>query len=222
MANMRSKVLKQLERYIISKESSHPLKVAIDGIDAAGKTTLSRELESLLSRKKQIVITSSIDNFHYPREIRYRRGADSPEGYYRDSFDYQTLKSILLEPLGPDGNRQIRTSAFDHRKNTPTETSSSIAPEDAILLFDGIFLLRPELADLWDITIYVDINFDTCLQRALIRDLNLFGDGDELISRYRSRYILGQQIYLGSCQPKKHADIIMQNDNPEKPSILYR
>ena len=221
MANMRSKVLKQLERYIISKESSHPLKVAIDGIDAAGKTTLSGALESLLSRKKP-VIRASIDSFHYPREIRYRRGADSPEGYYFDSFDYQALKSMLLEPLGTDGNRQIRTAVFDYKRNTPAEAQSSTAPEDVILLFDGVFLMRPELVDQWDITIYVDINFDTSLQRALLRDKNLLGKADKIRNRYKRRYIPGQQIYLENCQPRKHADIIMQNDNLEKPNIIFR
>ncbi len=222
MANMRTKVLKQLERFIVSREISHPMKVAIDGIDAAGKTILSKELVSLLSQNTKHIIRASIDDFHNPREIRYRRGADSPEGYYHDSFDYQALKSMLLAPLGPYGNRQFRTALFDYKRNSPVETPSNIAPGDAILLFDGVFLLRPELIDQWDISIYVDISFEICLERAFQRDQDLLGEADEIRRRYKRRYIPGQQIYLGSCQPKKHADIIMHNDDPEKPSILFR
>lgn len=51
-----------------------------------------------------------MDGFHHPREIRYRRGSLSPEGYYRDAFDYDAVHAQLLEPLGPGGDRRYRTA----------------------------------------------------------------------------------------------------------------
>jgi uridine kinase len=79
-----------LVNHIVSMEQTHPLRVAVDGIDAAGKTTLADNLVQPLEAHGIPVIRASIDGFHRPRADRYRRGADSPVGYYDDSFDYAT------------------------------------------------------------------------------------------------------------------------------------
>jgi hypothetical protein len=41
-----------------------------------------------------------------------------------------------------------------------------------VLLFDGVFLMRPELRAYWDLTIYLDISADESLRRALTRDVD--------------------------------------------------
>ena len=97
-----------------------------------------------------MAIRASVDGFHHPRALRYRRGPDSPEGYYLDSFDYASLRRCLLAPLGPGGDRRYRPATFDHRTESPTEAPGQFAPADAVLLFDGVFLLRPELGGCWD------------------------------------------------------------------------
>jgi uridine kinase len=101
----RDRLLDQLARRIVSLEHRHPIRVAIDGIDAAGKTTLADELVAPIGRGGRPVIRASIDGFHRPRAERYRQGASSPAGYYEDSFDYPALRDVLLSPLGPAGSR---------------------------------------------------------------------------------------------------------------------
>ncbi|MGH3012932.1 MAG: hypothetical protein ACRDMY_14000 [Gaiellaceae bacterium] len=87
----------------------HAVRVAVDGVGAAGKTTLADELRPLLERRGRPVLRATIDGFHRPCSERHRRGPTSPEGYYRDSFDYEALRRELLEPLGPGGSRLYRT-----------------------------------------------------------------------------------------------------------------
>ena len=58
--------------------------VGIDGPDAAGKTTLADRLAAALPAP---VTRLSVDDFLQPPAVRYRRGKESPEGFYRDSFD---------------------------------------------------------------------------------------------------------------------------------------
>src|SRR4051812_30987841 len=70
--------------------------IAVDGPDAAGKTTLVGQLADLVQRP---VLTASLDGWHNPREIRTRRGAHSAEGYYLDSFDNEALRTRLLVPF---------------------------------------------------------------------------------------------------------------------------
>ena len=194
----RAAVLAELADRIEAVRRPHPIRVAIDGTDAAGKTTLADELASVLRGRGREVIRVSIDGFHRPRAERYRRGELSPEGYYRDSFDYAALREAILDPFGPGG------------------THSS---QDSILLVDGVFLLRPELVERWDLRIFVSVEPDEALQRALERDAALFGSREEAERRYRLRYQPGQRLYFAEAQPVEAADVVVLNDDPVRPAI---
>src|SRR3712207_671524 len=112
-------MLTSLAAQIAALRLPHPTRVSIDGIDAAGKTTLANELVPSLEPRGRSVIRASIDGFPRPRAERYVRGPESPEGYYRDSFDYNALRDAPLTPLGPGGNRVYRTASFDFRTDSP-------------------------------------------------------------------------------------------------------
>ncbi|MEN8173886.1 MAG: uridine kinase [Chloroflexota bacterium] len=200
----------------------HPVRVAVDGIDAAGKTILADELGRRLEEMDRSVIRASIDGFHHPREIRYQRGKDSAEGYYRDSFDYEAVKKVLLEPLGPDGKLTYQKAVFDHQENRPINMDFQKARSDAILLFDGVFLLRPEMYAYWDIKIFVDIEFDESTARAIKRDVPLLGNEELVRERYKKRYIPGQMLYFVESSPKEKADFIVKNDKVSNPEIIKK
>jgi uridine kinase len=75
------------------------------------------------------------------------------------------------------------------------------APADAILLVDGVFLYRPELNDLWDFGIFVDIDFDLVLERGSQRDQAWMDSLAAAEDRYRNRYIPGEKLYLAAVRP---------------------
>ena len=192
MADLRAAVVAELADRIEAVRRPHPVRVAIDGSDAAGKTTLADELASVLRRRGREVVRVSIDRFHRPRAERYRRGELSPEGYYHDSFDYAALREAIRR------------------------TQSS---QDSILLVGGIFLLRPELVDQWDLRIFVSVEPDEALRRALERDAALFGSREEAERRYRLRYQPGQRLYFAEACPLHAADVVVVNDDPARPAI---
>lgn len=216
----RKAIISRIVDAILSVEHTHPLRVAIDGVDAAGKTSLANELVEPLKASGRDVIKASLDGFHNPRELRYRMGEDSPEGYFFDSFNHEALITSLLKPLGPDGNLDYQTSVFNFQSDTQTSPPAIHASPDSILIFDGIFLLRPELVNYWDFSIFVAIDFDVSIERASQRDQYLFGSAEEVRKRYWKRYVPGQRIYLQTCQPKKHADIIIDNNDFMHPRII--
>jgi uridine kinase len=199
----------------------HPVRVAVDGPDAAGKTVLADELGHALAGKGRSVIRASTDSFHRPREERYRRGPLSPEGYYEDSFDIAGIHDSLLAPLGPDGDLRYRTALFDHLEDRPVLRPLLEARRDAILIFDGVFLLRPELLPHWDYAVFVDARFDVTLQRALHRDVELLGSAAEVERRSQRRYIPGQQLYYVRANPHARADVVVVNDDPSVPSWRF-
>jgi uridine kinase len=213
-------LIERLSHNITHIERPHPMRVAIDGIDNAGKTTLAAKLEKELKIHGRCVIHASMDGFHRPRNERYRRGTFSPEGYLYDSFDLDALKKHLLEPLGPGGDLHYLEATFDFRRDMPVTKFLQKARPDAILLFDGVFLLRPELNSYWDFRIFLRISFETSMQRAVLRDKELFGSAEETKQRYVTRYIPGQKLYLKKVEPEKRAGVVIDNNDPMNPLIL--
>ncbi len=109
---------RQLTDYILNLPANAPLLIAIDGVDASGKSRVANTLASLTINKRP-VIRASIDDFHQPRDFRYRQGALSAQGYFEDSFNYPMLEKSLLKPLQRKGSRAYRNKAFDHYLNQP-------------------------------------------------------------------------------------------------------
>jgi uridine kinase len=217
----RAAALAALADRILVVRRAHPLRVAVDGVDAAGKTVLAGELAAALAARGRPVIHASIDGFHRPRAERLRRGADSPEGFYLDSFDHAKAVELLLEPLGPGGSRRFRRAAFDSRTDAPVEAPLEEAPADAVLVVDGIFLQRPELEGYWDYRIFVAASFETTVRRAEARDAFL-GDPAAVRARYARRYVPGQRLYLEACRPEARADVVVENDDPASPGLRFR
>jgi uridine kinase len=212
----RSLLLETLTENILRIQHTRPLLVAVDGRDAAGKSTLAKELAENLRNKGANVIEASIDGFHNPRKIRYRRGRDSPEGYYFDSFNHEVLKKQLLDPLR-SGDLRVRLKAFDYTVDEAVESPFVEAQPDTILVFDGVFSLRPELRDYWNHSIYLYVDEAESLRRGAARNP---GDEEEAKHRYEVRYIAGQRLYHNEADPLKHASIVIDNNDPENPLIL--
>ena len=211
----RPELLDSLAARIAAVERPHPVRVAIDGPDAAGKTTLADELVAPLQASGQKVIRASIDGFHNPAKIRFARGRSSASGYYYDSFNYGSVIESLLAPLGPGGSRRYRTATYDYRIDMPVEVPVQTAPSNAILLFDGVFLLRPELRESWDFSIFVDVPIETVLARAEKRDALALGGAAEVRRLYEERYLLGQKLYFDECRPREKAAMVIDNNDPE-------
>lgn len=127
MTPERSTVLDKLAELILAVERPHPVRVAIDGVSAAGKTTLADELTLRIETAGRPVIRASIDDFHNPRSVRYARGPLSPEGYYFDTNHHDAFRQNLLLPLGPGGTlRYPRSSSI--RSTTTRRESRSMNP----------------------------------------------------------------------------------------------
>lgn len=195
--------------------------VAVDGIDASGKTTLANELAVSIEACGRPVIRASIDGFHRPRADRYRRGDASPEGYYLDAFDYPAVRQSLLQPLAPGGSGRYRHAVFDYRADRPLAEPEESAPPNAVLLMDGVFLQRPELVDLWDYRIFVEVPFEVALARAVERDLPLFGSVETVQARYAERYFPAQRLYFAAARPLEHAEAVVYNADPANPRLSF-
>ena len=171
----RTKVIGRIADQLVARDPGHPSRVAVDGISAAGKTTLAGEIAVAVQARGRPVVRLSMDDFHHPRTRRHRQGRTSARGYYEDAFDFDALRRFVLAPLGPGGSRQYLSRVHDLATDQPTDDSPQPAPDHAVIVVDGSFLQNQQLAGHWDDVVYVDTSFATARDRGIRRDAAMFG-----------------------------------------------
>ena len=189
----------------------HPLRVAIDGPSAAGKTTLADALAAELRDRGRSVIRAELDYFMVMVDDPGAFPYDSPDSFYRAAWDYVAIRRALLVPLGPGGDRRYRANPRDE---------PATAPQDAILLADGVFLQRPELDAHWDLRIYVEVGPDDSLRRSVERDRHWMGGAAEAERRHRETYQPAERRYQFDVRPRDRAQIVIDNTDPVSPRVI--
>jgi uridine kinase len=212
----RAELLAALAQHVMTKHPPRRIRVAIDGVDGAGKSIFADELAQRIASRGRPVVRASVDSFHRPRIERYRLGRASPTGFYRDSYDYQLLAEFLLDPFAPGGSGRFRAAAFDHRTDTRDPASERQAAVNAVLVLDGIFLHRPELRDLWDFSIFLHVRFDVSVERCASRD----GTSPDPAAAGNQRYVEGQRRYFREAQPWQRATVIVDNTDLAAPAVI--
>lgn len=153
------------------------------------------------------VATFSMDDFHHPREHRYRQGEDSAQGYYEDAFDCAAIVDSLLKPLSGDSFPALcRPASLDLTTNLPSNLPPLLVAANAVVLFEGIFALRRELDLYWDFRILVDVDAATSVARAVARDA---GSPEEVERKYRLRYEPAWSLYVEREHPEARADVVI-------------
>jgi uridine kinase len=216
----RDDVLHQIATHILNLNLNHPVRVGIDGVTAAGKSTFAFELAKLLASSGRPIVATTLDGFHNPRNRRYEKGRESAEGYYRDAYNYSAVVSDLLEPLGPGGTLRIRTQVFDLAQDAPIEDEPMQISPNSILVVDGSFSLRQELHKYWDVSIYLDVDFLISEDRASNRDAKIFGSEEKARSITRTRYQGAHKIHEIEARLAERANFVIRNDEPTSPQIL--
>jgi len=225
MATHRAEVINELAHLIIGESCSRTaavLRVAITGITASGKSILATELVTRINELGSLCVHLPVDGFHNPRSIRYRRGRDSAEGYYRDAYDYDQLIGRALLPLGSPDECWYVASVFDLDADAPIEMSPTRLDPGSIVILDASFLLRPEVRDYFDYRVFVQTSFEEARARGVRRDAASLGGADQADRLYRHRYHAAQQIYFADARPIRHADALFLNEQPEEPALFVR
>jgi len=208
----------RLAAAIVTLHPERIVRVAIDGVDGAGKTTLADALAPLVSGRGRPTIRASVDDFHHPRSVRYARGRYSPDGYFLDSYDYAAFRRLLLDPLSQNGSGRYTARSFDLDNDRPFDADTQQAAPSAALIVDGIFLHRPELRSYWDLSIFLKVDFEISLPRGAQRGPTF--DTTDPASPPNRRYVGGQRRYLAECEPEQRADIVIDYNDLHAPKIL--
>ena len=205
-----------MARDIVGLTGPGTLKVAVDGVDGAGKSVFADQPARVVAASGRPVIRASVDGFHRPHEIRHRQGPASPQGHFHDSYDYAALRAVLLDPPSSGGNGRYQRVVFDHVGDRPVMAEREQAGAGSVPVFDGIFLHRPELAGRWNFSIFLRASSQTTFARMSTRD----GFDRDPFAVSNRRYAEGQRLYLAACRPAERASVVIDNDDPLNPRIV--
>lgn len=210
----RSDVLTQLWDEIESLRPESRILVALDGFDGAGKSHFSRELsEHARRRARRPAIGVSIDGFHRSKAERVAAGT-GPEGFYSGSYRYDAFRACVVDALRAHGT--ITPGVWDVGRDASIDPAPIAVPPTGVVLVDGIFLQRPELAAVWDATVWVHAPFEVSVPRGNARFPGNHDPDPEAPSN--GRYVGGQRMYLAEARPQERATWVWDNTVLDRPT----
>jgi uridine kinase len=208
---LQEPVVIDLATRLAATRVDHPLRVAIDGVTAAGKSTFAHALTGAVNDAGRPAVHLSTDDYHHQR-ARRRRHPDPAAGYYRDAYDLDAFRERVLLPLGPGGDRRYQPRRHDLETDEILPDELVTAQKNEIVIVDGTFLQRAELAGHWDVVVWLDTSFELAVRRAMVRDEALFGGREQTRTAYETRYHAACRRYLAEVRPVESADLVVDNN----------
>jgi Uridine kinase len=196
-----------INTYIESKihQLNKPCVIGINGAITSGKTTFSEALIAYLNDRGYKTQLLHIDDFHNSRAVRMKD--NSPEHYYANAVDTARFTELIAEIKRAPVNKTIAVRNMGTDDFTDTITLST--DMETVVIVEGVLLYIPQIRDLFDYKILLDIGYDEIIRRGLERDVPLYGE--EIMSLYTDLLIPVQQIYADRCAIYDLCDMIIDN-----------
>ncbi len=163
--------------------------VSIDGCAASGKTTLAEKL------KEQFCCSIiHMDDFFLPLEKRTIDRLNEPGG----NIDYERFYDEVIKNLGSD----INYGVFDC--SVMKINNYQHVPKCKLLIIEGSYALHPYFGKYYDLSIFLDIDYDIQVDR--IRKRN----GEKMLKMFVDKWIKFEEEYHNKYNIKSIVDIYLK------------
>jgi len=190
----------------------------ITGMDTSGKSTLATSLADELERLGFSVQIIHLDDFHRSRADRYLPDIPEPVQYFEHSFNYERLRDEVLKPIRDEGWLDTSLICLNVLEDTWTTERQYLVDGDTVVLLEGVFLFRPDIAHFLDLIIYLEIDEANVIARAQRRDAPIHGDA--ILEKYQTKYLPAQRAYLEEYPAEINADVIIDNNDWDDPNVI--
>ncbi|SVB22339.1 uncharacterized protein METZ01_LOCUS175193 [marine metagenome] len=168
--------------------------VSIDGPSGAGKSTLAAVLQSLLPGATVV----HVDDF-YSDEGVDPAGSMDIEDACDEYVDWLKLLELVLEPLKDGENGYYQT--YDWVAQKP-DIWVTVEPR-GVLIVEGVYAMRPELRDVYDVKVFVDTPPEIRFNRLGKRSDNPL---------WVERWAEAEVWYNTNIKPIDYADVIVSGE----------
>jgi uridine kinase len=209
----RPQLLDYLSKLILEHKSTDSVArkhtfVAVDGFPLVGKSTLSQALTAKLQQLGQPCIDIELDDFAYPRTIRYLADHISGQEFFNLYARINDFTDCVVAPLKAGQPRQYCPAIRHFGKDIDVERVWLTAPPGAVVIVNGLGLLREEMREMWDFVVYVDISYEHFVSRLISRD--------KLTKEFWDNKVQpASAYYTDICKPREIADVVLENDDFE-------
>jgi uridine kinase len=136
-------------------KDKNPFIIALSGFGGAGKSTVANKLANLLGSTDIV----SIDDFMLDRL--------STRSDNWNSLDWERLTKEVLQPLSVN-NKAITYGIYDWKENKIVQDKTFNVSKYVII--EGVGLLRPELKNYIDLSIWIDVPLGIASEQGKKRD----------------------------------------------------
>jgi uridine kinase len=182
-----------------------PLLVALDGPSGAGKSTLAE----LLAQQLGAVHIPS-DDFFAAEVTDAGWDARDPAARARDAIDWRRLRSEVLKPLL--AGQPARWHAFDFEAGLRPDgtygmqTAWTERQPAAVIVLDGAYSTRPELLDLIDLSVLVDVPLAVRHARLAARE------AADFMAAWHARWDAAEAHYFTHVRPPDSFDLVVTTE----------
>ncbi|NNC13271.1 uridine kinase [Planctomonas sp. JC2975] len=213
----RTAFLRDLRAEIVHNYPAGRVVIAIDGAEGSGTAEFGDDLAAVYREAGTDTARASMRDFHLPRATRHEHGRADPGDYYERSFDYATLRRVLIDPFRLGGSTGFQTRAFDVTRDAPVVSEWQTGPADIALIIDGPFLLRPEISGAWNFSVLLDVP----LAEAYARLAASQGRDPDPEAQSNARYVGGWRRYGAEVEPQYLASAVVDAVDPAHPLREY-
>lgn len=174
-----------------------PLLVAIDGRSGTGKSTIAQDVAKKLGG---VVIQS--DDFYIggPDEQWTNRTAQEKVDRV---IDWKRLRNEVLEPLL--AGRMASWHPFDFQTWQGLSSTTLTANPGQIIILDGIYSARPELADLIALSVLIETPNEERRARLVNRE------GANTMRAWHQVWDEAEDFYFTQLRPRQSYDLVIGN-----------
>jgi uridine kinase len=171
--------------------------VGINGIDCSGKTTFAKSVSRYFTHHKIENDCLDIDNFNN-RAIE----SETYKAFVSGSWDEKDLNKyykLIINYSDAIG------AVSECKKKYP------------LVILEGIFIYKPQLADLFDLKIYLDINIS--LGRKRFAKRRSLKEDKRPLEIYDEIWMLSHIRYESEVHPKRISDLVIDYNDESKPVL---
>jgi para-aminobenzoate synthetase len=198
-----SAIVDEVRRRLCDRPGNVPILVALDGGSGSGKSTLGASVAVELDA---VVVES--DDFFATEITDAEWDALSPSERAAAVIDWRRLREEALEPLL--AGRVASWHPFDFAAGTRPDGTYAMAVDAVtrepkpVIVLDGAYSSRPELADLIDLTILVDVPVEERHRRIAARDEAGFARA------WHARWDAAEDHYFSRVRPASSFDMVVR------------
>ena len=186
-------------KYEKHRSISRSFVVGINGIDCSGKTTFAKSVSKYFTHHKIENDHLDIDNFNNP------------------AIESETYKSFVSGSWGKKDLNKYYELIINY--SDAIRAVSESQKKYPLVILEGIFIYKPQLVNLFDLKIYLDIDISLgrkrfAKRRSLKRDKRPFNIYDEI-------WMLSHIRYESEVHPKQISDLVIAYNDESNPVLFY-